>query len=128
MTPPEAPTAAAGRAAEAVRSLNHATRPGVADVDVVDAYDMLAELALLAARLPQTFAQIEALVDDLVEHHQVVIINGKQKDDPVAAAVIVGHWLANARAAAGQLAHGLDAAQQALTWAAAANPTNRLGK
>lgn len=71
---------------------------------------MLAELAMLAARLPQALRQMEALVDELVEADQVVIVDGDHVGDPVAAAVIAGHWLA-ASGAAGELAHRTDHAQ-----------------
>lgn len=114
MTPQEA----AGTAAEAVRSLNHATRPGAIELDVTDVYDVLAELALLASRLPQALRQLEDLLDRLVETDQVLIVDGPQVGDPVAAAAIAGHWLAAASGAAGELAHRVDQAQQTLTWAA----------
>lgn len=121
MTAQEPVQEAAQSAAEAVRSLNHQTRPGATQdggLDVTDVYDLVAELALMTARLPQALRQIEDLLDQLVEDHQVLIVDGDQVGDPVAAAVIVGHWLTIGRAAAGQLAHELDHAQQTLTWAA----------
>ncbi len=125
MTPPESAHQAAQTAAEAVRTLNHLTRPGAGQdgtgLDVTDIYALVAELALMAARLPQALRQVEALLDELVEDHRVLIVDGDQVGDPVAAAVIVGHWLSTGRAGAGQLAHGLDAAQQTLTWAAPAS-------
>ncbi len=114
MTPQE--TAAA--AAEAIRALNHQTLPGVAGIDVTDVYDLLAELALLAGRLPQALRQVEDLLDRLVEAGQVVIVDGDHRGDPVAAAAVAGHWLAAAAGAAVELAARVDAAQQALTWAA----------
>jgi hypothetical protein len=116
------PQEAAGRAAEAIRALNHATRPGVAQIDVTDIYDILAELSLLTGRLPQLLAQLEALVDDLVEHGQVVIVDGPNTGDPAAAGAITGHWLTAASGAAGELAQRVDAAQQTLT---CASPTQR---
>ncbi len=124
MTPPEPAHQAARTAAEAVRALNHQTHPGATQdggLDVTDVYDLVAELALMAARLPQALRQVEALLDQLVEDHQVLIVDGDQVGDPVAVAVIVGHWLSTGRAGAGQLAHGLDHTQQALTWAAPAS-------
>lgn len=116
------PQAAAERAAEAVRVLNHLTRPGVArsdpGLDVVDVYDIASELALLASRLPQALGQLETLVDQLVEEHQVEVVDGPHHGDPIAAAAVAGHWLAVARAAAGQLAAALDHTQQTLASAA----------
>jgi hypothetical protein len=123
MTTPTAQEAA-GTAAEAVRSLNHATRPGAIELDVTDVYDVLAELALLAARLPQALRQLEDLLDCLVENDQVVIVDGDPLNgmagDPVAVAAVTGHWLAAAAGNAHELAHRVDQAQQTLTWAARA--------
>lgn len=78
-------------AAEAIRFLNHQTRPGVAALDVTDVYDLLGELAWMTGRLPQLLGQIETLLDQLVEHGQVAIVDGDQAGDPVAAAAIAGH-------------------------------------
>ncbi len=108
--------------AEAIRFLNHATRPGAAQIDVVDVYDLLAELAVLAGRLPQLLGQLGQLVDDLVETDQVAIVEGLNVGDPVAVAAIAGHWLAAASGAAAELSRRVDAAQQALTWASSAHP------
>lgn len=118
MTTPTSAQQAAETAAEAIRVLNHATRPGAAEVDVTDVYNILAELALLAARLPQALRQLEDLLDDLVENDQVVIIDGDHAGDPVAVAAVAGHWLAAATGNAHELAHRVDQAQQTLTWAA----------
>lgn len=113
MTPRET----AGSAAEAIRSLNHQTLSGAAEIDVVDIYDLLAELALMTSRLPQLFGQLEQLVDGLVEAGDVVIVDGPNAGDPAAVGAIAGHWLAAASGAAGELARRVDAAQQSLTWA-----------
>lgn len=104
------------------------TRPGAVELDVTNVYDVLAELVLLANRLPQSLTQLDTIVDQLVEHHQVIIVDGENRGDPVAAAATMGYWLDIARAAAGQAAQSMEHAQQTLTWAAAANPTHRLGK
>lgn len=115
MTPAET----ASRAAEAVRALNHLTRPGVAEVDVVDVYDLVAELTLMTGRLPQLLGQLERLVDALVEDGRVRIVEeGGLPGDPVVAAAVCGHWLTAARAAAGEVGHALDQAQQVLASAA----------
>ena len=91
MTPQEI----AARAAEAVRALNHATRPGVAqsddELDVVGIYDVLGELALMTDRLPQLLHQLENLLDALVEADQVLIVDGPNVGDPAAVAAIAGH-------------------------------------
>lgn len=122
MTPAEV-TEMAGRAAEAIRSLNHQTRPRAAQdggLDVTDLYDLVAELALMTSRLPQLLRQVEDLLDQLVENHQVLIVDGDHAGDPVAVAAVTGHWLAVAAGNAHELAHRVDQAQQTLTWAARA--------
>ena len=123
MTPQEI----AARAAEAVRVLNHATRPGVAqsddELDVVDIYDLLGELALMASRLPQLLGQVEPLLDALVEDDQVLIVDGPNAGDPAAAAAIAGHWLAASAGSAHELAHRVDQAHQVLAHAAASDST-----
>lgn len=125
MTPQEA----AGRAAEAVRFLNHQTRPGTAQIDggldVVDVYDLLIELSLLASRLPQLLRQLEDHLDTLVDDGHVVIVDGPNVGDPVAVGAIAGHWLAASAGAADELGHRLDQAQQTLTWAARPDPGRR---
>jgi hypothetical protein len=120
MTPAEA-TAAARSAAEAIRSMNHHVRPGAAQLDVTDVYNLLAELALMMSRLPQLLGQLEALVDDLVDAGDVAIVDGPNTGDAAAVAAITGHWLAAASGAANELAHRVDQAQQTLTWAARAD-------
>lgn len=117
MTPQEA----AQSAAEAIRALNHATRSGAVELDITDVYDVLAELALMSARLPQALRQLEDLLDRLVEGDQVLVVDGTHRGDPVAVAAITGHWLAAAAGAAAELAHRVDQAQQTLTWAAPAS-------
>ena len=128
---PTTPAECANAAAELVRAVNHTTRPGtrpgdVGHLSVSDLYDLLGGLALLARRLPQALAQVEALLDALVENHQVVVVDGEHTGDPVAGpitvAAVAGHWLQTARAAAGHLADATDRAQQALTWAATPDP------
>lgn len=118
MTPQEV----AQQAAEAVRSLNHTVRPGIAQIDVSEVYDLLAELALMTSRLPQLLSQLEALVDHLVENDQVAIVDGPNAGDPIASGAIAGHWLAAAAGAAHELAKRVDAAQQTLAWASPTQP------
>jgi hypothetical protein len=118
VTPAEL-TAAAARAAEVVRALNHQTRPGTAVLDATEVYDLLGELALMASRLPQLLGQIETLIDDLVEDNQVLIVDGPNTGDPAAVAAICGHWLAASAGSAHQLAHHVDQAHEVLAHAAA---------
>jgi hypothetical protein len=114
---PTTPAEYADAAAELIRAVNHTTRPRTAadELRVTDLYDLLGALALLAGRLPQALAQVEALLDALVENHHVIVVDGEHAGDPVAVAAVAGHWLQVARTAAGHLAHATDQAQQALT-------------
>lgn len=117
------PARHAGEAAEAIRSLNHATFPGTDQLRWPrDAYDVLACLALLAARLPQAFAQLDRYLTREVDAGRVAIDGGEFAGDPQAAAATASHWLEHAGALAGQLSHALDTAQQAATYAAATDP------
>lgn len=121
MTGQDQPLEAARSAADAIRFLNHTIRPGLAvegQIDVTNLYDLLGELALLTSRLPQLLRQVEDLLDDLTDHHQVRIVAGDHEGDPVAIAAITGHWLAASAGAAHKLAYRVDQAHQNLTWAA----------
>lgn len=118
------PAQLADRAAEAIRSLNHATFPGTESTRAgltcpSDAYDVLASLSLLAAWLPQLLAQLDRYLTAQVETGQVVVDGGEFTGDPAAAIATASHWLERASAAAGQLAHALDQAQQATAYLAA---------
>lgn len=124
MTAPTTAQEAARTAAEAVRALNHQTRPGVAHADVTEVYDLLGELALMASRLPQLLRQIEDLIDAFVEDDQVLIVDGPNAGDPAAVAAICGHWLAAAAGAAHELAHRVDQAHEILAHATVTDPTD----
>jgi hypothetical protein len=116
------PARRAEEAAEAIRALNHATLPGAGElVFPADAYEVAGVLATLAARLPQALTQLSAFLGGEVDAGRVVIVAGGHAGDPAAAISIARRHLGAAAAAAGQLQHALDAAQQALTWAAARN-------
>lgn len=119
MTEPSV-TDLANDAAEAIRSLNHATFPGSSQLTWPgDAYDAIASLSLLAARLPQAFGQLDRFLTAQVETGQVVVDGGEFTGDPFAAAAAASHWLEHARAAADRLHHTLDQAQQATAYLAA---------
>ena len=118
----EKPTPRMPNSAEAIRALNHQTLSGAAEIDVVDVYDLLAELALMTGRLPQLLRQLEAIVDSLVEAGDVRIVDGPNLGDAAAVGAIAGHWLAAASGAADELARRVDHAQQVLTWAAPTQP------
>lgn len=114
------PAGLADTAAEAVRALNHATIRGTTGlVHPTDAYDVLGNLALLAARLPQALGQVQDYLDDATEAGRVAIVDGEHAGDPIAAVTVCAHHLDHAVRAAEQLHTALDAARTALVWAAA---------
>ena len=88
------PTALARAAAEAVRSLNHATLGAEGPGQPADACEVLGELSLTASRIPQLLGQA-----------------GRWP-----AAAVSGAWLfiSDARASAAALARDLEHAQQQL--------------
>jgi hypothetical protein len=117
------PTAMAADAAESVRVLNHATMPGSGGlVFPADAYDVTGQLSLLASRLPQALAQLLAFLQSEVQAGRVVIVAGDHAGDPAAVLAAVTTSLDAAVASARRLHQALDAAQNHLTWAAAASP------
>jgi hypothetical protein len=117
------PARLAAEAAEAVRALNHATLPGAGGlVFPADAYEVAGSLSVLAARLPQALAQLLAFLRAEADAGQVVIVAGPHAGEPAAAIAAVTGSLDAAVAAARRLHQALDAAQNHLTWAAAASP------
>jgi hypothetical protein len=114
------PAALAAEAAESVRALNHATRPGTSGLAFpADAYEVTGALSLLASRLPQALAQLLTFLRTEVEAGRVVIVSGPDAGDPAAVLAAVTASLDTAVASARRLHQSLDAAQQQLTWAAA---------
>ncbi len=108
-------------AAEAIRALNHATRPGAGGlIYPADAYDITGSLSLAASRLPQALAQILAFLQAESAASRVVIVAGPHAGDPAAVLAEVTAALDAAAVAARRLHHALSAAQNTLTWAAAA--------
>jgi hypothetical protein len=127
MTEPSA-TDLANDAAEAIRSLNHATFPGTESTPgglawPSDAYDVVASLGLLAARLPQLLGQLDRFLTGEVDAGRVVVAGGDYAGDPQAAAAVASHWLDHARINAAALHHALDAAQQAVAFMATSDLT-----
>jgi hypothetical protein len=98
---PHETLALARTAAGAVRSLNHATLGGQGLAQPADAYELIGELALAAAGLPQLLAQVGRLGCD-------------DGTDPAGA--VSGAWLfiSDARSTAAALARDLGQAQQQL--------------
>ena len=112
MTPRRRPPAALARtAAEAVRSLNHATLGGDGLGQPADAYEVLGELSLTASRLPQLLGQVGRWLAAALAAGRLGCDDGT---DPAAA--VSGAWLfiSDARASAAALARDLEQAQQQL--------------
>jgi hypothetical protein len=120
VTGSDRPADLAGQAAEAVRALNHATLPGSGGLAFpADAYDVTGALAVLASRLPQALAQLQAFLHAEVSAGRVAIVAGEHGGDPAAVLAAVTGSLEEAAASARRLHQALDAAQNQLTWAAA---------
>ena len=109
--PPPGPAALARTAAEALRSLNHATLGGAGLGQPADACEVLGELSLTASRIPQLLGQVGRWLAAALAAGQLGCDDGT---DPAAA--ISGAWLfiSDARASAAALARDLDHAQQQL--------------
>jgi hypothetical protein len=101
--------ALARSAAEAVRSLNHATLSGNGLAQPADAYALLGELALAAGGLPQLLAQVGRWLTTALGAGRLGCDDGT---DPAAA--VSGAWLfiSDARGGAAALARALEHAQQ----------------
>jgi hypothetical protein len=110
-SPQASPAALACTAAEAVRSLNHATLGGDGLEQPSDAYQVLGELSLTASRIPQLLGQVGRWLAAALAAGQLGCDDGT---DPAAA--VSGAWLfiSDARASAAALARDLDHAQQQL--------------
>ncbi|MFD7163129.1 hypothetical protein [Streptomyces violascens] len=71
----------AAQAAEAIRSLNHATQNAKGALTYPgDAYKVVAMLTLLAARLPQAFEQLSAFLGALAKTDKVTADYGTPDD------------------------------------------------
>ena len=103
--------ALARTAAEAIRSLNHATLGGDGLGQPADAYAILGELALAASRLPQLLGQVGTWLAAALADGRLGCDDGT---DPAVA--VSGAWLfiSDARGSAAALARDLGHAQQQL--------------
>ena len=108
---PQATLALARTAAGAVRSLNHATLGGEGLRQPADAYEVLGELSLAAAGLPQLLGQVGRWLAAALAAGQLGCDNGSEP-----ATAVSGAWLfiSGARSTAAALARDLDRAQQQL--------------
>lgn len=105
------PAALARTAAEAVRSLNHATLGADGLRQPADAYEVLGELSTAASRIPQLLGQIGRWLAAALAAGRLGCDDGT---DPAAA--VSGAWLfiSDARGSAASLARDLEQAQQQL--------------
>jgi hypothetical protein len=103
--------ALARTAAAAVRSLNHATLGGQGLDQPAEAYELIGELSIAAAGLPQFLAQAGRWLAAALAAGRLGCDDGT---DPAAA--VSGAWLflSDARSAAAALAAALQNAQQQL--------------
>jgi hypothetical protein len=108
---PDQTLALARTAAGAVRSLNHATLGGDGLAQPADAYELIGELSLAAAGLPQLLAQVGRWLASALAAGRLGCDDGT---DPAGA--VSGAWLfiSDARASAAALARDLGQAQQQL--------------
>ena len=108
---PDGTLVLARTAAEAVRSLNHATLGGDGLAQPADAYAVLGERSLAASGLPQRLAQVGRWLAAALAAGRLGCDDGT---DPAAA--VSGAWLfiSDARASAAALARDRGHAQQQL--------------
>jgi hypothetical protein len=123
-SPQASPAALARTAAEAVRSLNHATLGGNGLEQPSDACEVLGELSLTASRIPQLLGQVGRWLAAALAAGRLGCDDGT---DPAAA--ISGAWLfiSDARGSAAALARDLEQAQQQLA-AVSRQPSQSPGK
>ncbi|HEY0935928.1 MAG TPA: hypothetical protein VGD91_19580 [Trebonia sp.] len=116
--------ALARSAAEAVRSLNHATAGGTGLGWPADACEVLGELSLTASRLPQLLGQVGRWLACALAAGRLGCDDGT---DPAAA--VSGAWLflSGARGSAAALARDLEQAQHQLA-AVSSGPSQKEGR
>ena len=103
--------ALARAAAGAVRSLNHATLGGAGLAQPADAYELIGELALAAAGLPQLLAQVGRWLASALAAGRLGCDDGT---DPAGAVSGAALFICDARNTAAALARDLGCAQQQL--------------
>jgi hypothetical protein len=108
---PRKTLALARTAAGGVRSLNHATLGGQGLDWPADAYELIGELALAAAGLPQLLAQIGRWLAAALAAGRLGCDDGTDPAGPVSCAAL---FICDARASADALARDLGCAQQQL--------------
>lgn len=108
---PEETPALARAAAGAVRSLNHATLGGGGLGQPADAYELIGELALAVAGLPQLLAQVGRWLASALAAGRLGCDDGTSPDAAVSGARL---FISGARGTAAALARDLGCAQQQL--------------
>jgi hypothetical protein len=103
--------ALARTAAEAIRSLNHATLGGDGLEQPADAYAVLGELSLAASRLPQLLAQVGRWLAAALAAGRLGCDDGTDPAGAISGAAI---FISGARGSAAALAGNLSHAQQQL--------------
>ncbi len=106
---PRKTLALARAAAGAIRSLNHATLGGKGLARPADAYELIGDLSLAAAGLPQILAQTGRWLESALAAGRLGCDDGT---DPAAAISGAALSLSDAREKAAALARDLDLAQQ----------------
>jgi hypothetical protein len=116
MTDPQTPAQLARTAAEAIRSLNHATLTTSYEDGgwwwPSDAYDVVGELDRMAAMLGQALDQVATHVERLAQHDHIRSDKGGDGGEDVATAL---RALKSAQADAARLASHLGGAHGALS-------------
>lgn len=105
------PAALARTAAEAVRSLNHATLGGDGLGQPADAYEVLGELSAAASRIPQLLGQVGRWLAAALAAGRLGCDDGT---DPAAAVSGARLFISDARGSSAALARDLEQAQQQL--------------
>jgi hypothetical protein len=108
---PEETLALARTAAGAVRSLNHATLGGDGLGQPADAYELIGELALATAGLPQLLAQVGQWLASALAAGRLGCDDGTSPAGVVSGARLL---ISDARSTAAALARDLGCAQQQL--------------
>jgi hypothetical protein len=111
---PEYIKGVAAWAAEAIRTLNHATldAAGGAFRFPADADAVLCELATLAQGLPQLCGQLATWLHCQQDAERIAVTYGPNAGDPQEAVTQATTWLGEAESAAGGLYEALNAARQ----------------
>src|ERR1700758_5032397 len=108
---PAGTLALARSAAEAIRSLNHATLGADGLEQPSDAYEVLGELSLKASRLPQLLGQVGRWLAAALAAGRLGCDDGTDPAGPVSGAWL---FISDARSTAAALARDLGCAQQQL--------------